>query len=122
MASKAQQTAFNKAVEKYIISKGSVKVDRFSKDYKGFSYQIWTKGGLMDIICHEPEKSGIFSVFVRFGDMEKVKSSLPNLCSPINPYGISDDGKWNLHERTAEDAMNCLEYRIEKTVEKVIVG
>lgn len=111
MASKKTMQQFNKKVESYLISIGAKKVQgHYSEDFGGFCYEVQTKAGVMNVIADEPDKSEVFTVFVRFEEPEKVKEFIPNIY-----HATGHNGKWNIHEWDAESAMNCLEYRIEKT-------
>lgn len=88
MATKKQQSEFNKNVIDYITSIGAVK----NLNANVYGYELMTKAGILLITVHEPEKSEIFSIYCRFEDEKKAFEVLGD-DERLNSYS----GKWNFH-------------------------
>lgn len=111
MANKKAMQNFNDTVEKYLISIGAVKkVRRMGGGYTGFTYQVNTNVGTMDVTCHQAEASKVFSVFIIFDDHEKAIAEIRS--------DIGQTGKWNCHYHSTADAIQMLKYKVSRATEK----
>lgn len=97
MATKKQQSEFNKNVIDYITSIGAVK----NLNSNVYGYELMTKAGILLITLHEPEKSEIFSIYCRFEDEKKAFEVLGD-DERLNSYS----GKWNFHNGHPQSALN----------------
>ena len=112
MATKKQMQQFNDTVEKYLISIGASKLNRrMGEGYTGFTYNVNTNVGTMDVSCHEAEASKVFSIYMVFDDHKRALSELGR-------NDIGQTGKWNVHEYTATEAITMMKYKIGRAIEK----
>ena len=103
MATKKQQSEFNKNVIDYITSIGAVK----NLNANVYGYELMTKAGILLITVHEPEKSEIFSIYCRFEDEKKAFEVLGD-DERLNSYS----GKWNFHNGQPQSALNNIKREI----------
>ena len=72
-----EQRLFYKQVEETLIGYGAKKADT---QCSGFKYELKTEAGILNVSCHEPDKSQILSIYLRFSDYNKA----------VNVLGIAD--------------------------------
>lgn len=105
MATIKQHEAFNKKVDKLLISLGAIETGKGT-----YKYSLQTKAGVLLITTHEPEKSDIFSVYCCFDEPDKAKEVLSKWENDrLNPYS----GKWNYHQRDAAYLLSGLEINLQ---------
>ena len=92
-----RMTKFNEKVEKLVLKYGGVP----NEFYK---WKIDTKAGLLLVTVHEPMKSGVFSIFTRFDDVDKAKKELGHILS-FNQHS----GKCNFHMIDEKDCLTNFE-------------
>lgn len=104
MATKKQQSDFNKKVITYLMGIGAelVKVNEF---------RLNTTAGELKVILHDAEASQVYSVFCRFEDEKRAKETVPNLIR-LNIYS----GKYNFHEFDAGVLLNLLDSELSSIV------
>ena len=93
-----RQEAFNKKVEKIVLSAGAKEVE--CSHAKQFN--IKTQAGKLRITLHNPSPSELFSVFTQFEEPEKANKMFPH--ASINPYS----GKMNFHMSGEQDALDAI--------------
>ena len=103
MATKKQQSEFNKNVIDYITGIGAVEIHNANV----YGYELNTKAGILLIALDEPERSEVFSIYCRFEDEKKAFEVLGD-DERLNSY----TGKWNFHNGIAESALNNLKREI----------
>lgn len=104
MATKKQQSEFNKNVIDYITGIGAVEIHNANV----YGYELMTKAGVLLITVHEPEKSEVFSIYCRFEDEKKAFEILGDN-ERLNSYS----GKWNFHNGIAESALNNIKRELQ---------
>jgi len=99
------------------------KAEKFNKDVIAIVSQhnpkvsdrcntIETQYGDLDITLHDPEpQSKVFSIFMKFKDVEKAKGHI----SGMNQYS----GKWNIHQFTPEGAIDDFKTRLKKVIPQI---
>lgn len=98
MASKKVMEAFNKKVEKIVLTLGGEK-----DPINWYNWFINTKAGKLYVSVHKAEASDLFSIFCRFDDPKLANEMLPeHLKANLNEYS----GKWNFHFRDESTCLN----------------
>jgi hypothetical protein len=91
---------FNVAVEKLVMKLGG----SLAPQPDTYKWQIPTKGGILLVDVHEPQKSALFSVFCRFDDVEKANA--------LNISNNRHSGKYNFHCADAKELLSDMELHI----------
>lgn len=110
MATKAQHTAFNRSVAKYLQSIGAeIKTNTI---FHG-EWILKTLAGDLNISLHEPERSEVFSIFCRFEEVEKANCFIPWNIFERKRLNTST-GKWNFHSYDADELLNEFKEELQK--------
>lgn len=117
MASKKMIEAFNKKVEKIVLTHGGTSEKPIGS---GKRWTIKTKAGDLSVSVHEPEKMSLYSIFCRFDKPKEalellievgLEEKVPNARNDgrLNRYS----GKHNYHFSDERDTLVCFEMEIE---------
>lgn len=103
MATKKQQASFNNAITAILDRIAAVKTE---ENTISFRYEIKTEFGRVCVSLSQPEKSQVFSVYLRFRDYDENEEKLK--AKGIEHY------KWNVCEWEAKDAISAFKWKLEK--------
>lgn len=109
MASKKMMESFHKRVVKIVLSLGGT-LTRKTEDGR-IEMEITTKAGLLFISLHAPAASGLFSIFMRFDDVDRANKILGD--DSQNKHS----GKWNIHELSERESLFYLTAKLNKIAE-----